>query len=165
MFGNLTLTCLAAAIGLTGGNGLGVGDELSVYRATADADSIDLRLGPNLYELTTVDVEFANMYQSMHDVGNFLHVRGLSLEAMTILEELGDIALSREDYHVAIDAYGDAAWVANAAADDAPSASLPFEFGESGVAARRGHAMTAEAERLLRKAKDATDQAKGADDN
>jgi hypothetical protein len=147
---------VAAALSLVFGSGSALADQVSSDWLVIPSDtSATIQLGPNLYEITTQEPEIIRTYQALHDTGTFLFVRGLSYEAMRVLEELGDFAVSKNDGQVAADAYRDAAWVANAVAREMPSVGLPFEFGKSTARTQRGHELTAEAERLLKKAEDA----------
>lgn len=145
---------VAAALSLVFGSGSALADPALSGVPETPSDSSTIQLGPNFYEITTEEPEIIRTYQSLHDAGTFLFVRGLNSEAMRVLEELGDLAASREDGQVAGDAYRDAAWVANAVARDLPNNGLLFEL-PSAASTRQGLALTAEAERLLRKAEEA----------
>lgn len=145
---------MAAVLSLVFGSGSAMADPVPCEPLTIPADSSTIQLGPDSYEIMTEDAEIVQTYQALHDAGTFLFVRGLSNEAMRVLEELGDLAVSRNDGQVAADAYRDAAWVANAVARDLPSNGLLFEL-PSTASTRQGLALTAEAERLLRKAEEA----------
>jgi len=153
---NLNAAVATAVLSLIVGSGSAMAGPVPCGLPGIPSDtSATIQLGPDLYEITTEDPAMVRTYQALHDAGTFLFVRGLTYEAIRVLEELGDLAFSRDDGQVAADAYRDAAWVANAVARDLPSTGLPFEFGKSTARTRQGYAMTAEAERLLRKAEDA----------
>lgn len=145
---------VAAALSLVFGVGSAMANPVLTGVPDTPSDSSTIQLGPNFYEITTEDPEIVRTYQALHDTGTFLFIRGLSNEAMRVLEELGDLAVSRNDDKVAADAYRDAAWVANAVARDLPSNGLLFEFPPT-ASTRQGRDLTAEAERLLRKAEEA----------
>jgi hypothetical protein len=165
MLGHLHLTLLTASIGLIGASGSTIGDATALdYPFAAAADSgTTIQLGPTLYEVNTEDSRMAEMYEKLHDVGAFLHTRGMSQQAIAVLEELGDLALARADYHVAVDAYKDGAWVAFDCAREVENVYSGVEapLGTSRHSVRTAQAMTDEAERLLRKAEKATEAARG----
>ncbi len=162
MLGHLEVTFLTAAIGLIGGTGssLSDGTVLPDPGAAVVDSGTAVQLGPNIYEVNTEDSRMAEMYEKLHDVGAFLHTRGLSQEAIRVLEELGDLALSRADYLVAADAYEDGAWVAaDRAREVTNGTSNGYTIRTSRQSVRSAYALTEEAERLLQKAKEASDQA------
>lgn len=149
----LHATIVAAALSLAFSVGSAMAKPVPCEPLAIPADSSTIQLGPEFYEIMTEDAEIIRTYQALHDAGTFLFVRGLGNEAMRVLEELGDLAVSRNDGKVAADAYRDAAWVANAVARDLPSNGLLFEFPPT-ASTRQGRDLTAEAERLLRKAEE-----------
>ena len=150
----LNAAVAAAVLSLIVGGGSAVAGPVPCELPGIPSDSSTIQLGPNFYEITTEEPEIIRTYQALHDAGTFLFVRGLSNEAMRVLEELGDLAVSRNDAKVAADAYRDAAWVAHSVARDLPSTGSLFEFPAT-ASTRQGQAMTGEAERLLRKAEEA----------
>lgn len=155
MLGHLHLALLTASIGLVGANGSPLADAIE-YPVVAVADSgTTIQLGPTFFEVNADDLRIAEMYVKLHDVGNFLHTRGLSREAISILEELGDLALSRGDYDVAANAYEDGAWVASDCARQASGTFSDYTVGTSRPKVRNAFGLTKEAERLLQKAEEA----------